>query len=100
MGTLRRQHDAEFKRNAVLLCERPDKKVSQVAGNLGVGESLLRKWLKQYKELGDRAFPGKGHLALTPDEERIRQLEKENRDLKIERDILKKATAIFSREPR
>ncbi len=46
---------------------------------------------------GQQAFPGKGHL--TEDEELIRQLKRENEVLRQERDILKKAVAIFSSSP-
>jgi transposase len=58
----------------------------------------LSRWKKKYGEDGEKAFPGRGRL--TPRDERIQQLEQENEILRQERDILKKAVAIFSRPSR
>ena len=52
------------------------------------------------RERGELAFPGNGKIALTQDQERIRELEKELKDTEMERDILKKAMAIFSSAPK
>jgi transposase len=52
---------------------------------------------KQYSDKPQEAFPGTGHL--TSEAEMIRQLKRENERLKMERDILKKAMAIFSKDP-
>jgi len=58
---------------------------------------LLYQWRQQYRNQGEIAFPGQGNLALTPDQKRIRELEKKLKDTEMEREILKKAMAIFSR---
>ena len=63
-------------------------------GDLGVGAGCLSRWKRKLAEEGENAFPGHGRLA--PDQERMRQLERENEILRQERDILKKAVAIFS----
>jgi transposase len=101
MGEPRRHYDEEFKRNAVELSYKSGKTVSQVADDLGIHITLLAKWRKQQKIYGDRAFPGTGKLRRGNDkEEEIRRLKKELADVREERDILKKAMAIFSRTPK
>ncbi len=52
------------------------------------------------KKDGNLAFPGNGIEALTPDQKRIRELEKKLKDVEIDREILKKALAIFSKAPK
>ncbi len=93
----RRKYDSEFKRNAVLLTEEPDRTVREVAESLGISADLLYQWRKRYRQQGDLAFPGNGKVALTPEQQRIQELEKRLKDAEMERDILKKAMAIFSR---
>jgi transposase-like protein len=101
MGTEgRRKFDSEFKRSAVLLTEEPGRKIAEVARNLGIHENVLYRWKKEKRKLGQIAFPGHGRMALTPDQERIQQLEKQLADATLERDILKKAVAIFSKTPK
>ena len=94
----RRKFDQDFKRNAVLLCSEPGRSVTGVAENLGIGKDLLYRWRREYhRASGQYVFPGNGVEALTPNQKRIRELEKKLRDTEMERDILKKAMAIFSR---
>lgn len=93
----RRKYDSDFKRNAVLLTEDPDRTVREVAESLGISADLLYQWRKRYRQQGDLAFPGNGKVALTPEQQRIQELEKRLKDAEMERDILKKAMAIFSR---
>ncbi len=96
----RRQYDPEFKHNAVQLSEEPNRTVVSVARRLGIPESLLHKWRKAFKTKGTQAFPGNGKEALTSEQKRIRELEKHLRDAEMERDILKKALGIFSKQPK
>ena len=94
----RRKYDRDFKRNAVLLCTEPGRSVSEVAEKLGIGKDLLYRWRREYHQAnGQYVFPGNGIEGLTPEQQRIRELEKKLRDTEMERDILKKAMAIFSR---
>jgi transposase len=58
----------------------------------------LRRWRQEYDEDILHAFPGMGHLK--PHEEEMRRLKRELEDIKEERDILKKALAIFSKHPK
>jgi len=93
----RRKYDSDFKRNAVLLSEEPGRTVPEVAENLGINSDLIYRWRRQMRESGELAFPGHGKMALTQEQKRIRELEKKLKDTEMERDILKKAMAIFSR---
>ncbi len=96
-GQHRRKYDSEFKRNAVLLTEEPGRSVRDVADSLGINPDLIYQWRKTLRKHGEIAFPGNGIPVLTEDQKRIRELEKQLRDAEMERDILKKAMAIFSR---
>ncbi len=96
----RRKYDSDFKRNAVLLSEEEGRAVVQVAQNLGIRKDLLYRWRKEYSLRHELAFPGNGRESLSRQEQRIRDLEKELQDTRMERDILKKAMAIFSKAPK
>lgn len=95
----RRQYTKAFKTEAVEFALHSTKLMVEIAGDLGIHPELLYRWKSEYKANKGNAFPGSGHLS-DPEEERIRRLERENRSLQEERDILKKALAIFSRTPR
>jgi transposase len=92
-----RKYDKDFVIQAVKLVVDEGRKAREVASSLGVHENMLHKWKKQYLQDPMNAFPGKGHLKAQDAEiSRLRQeLERATRD----RDILKKAVAIFSKMP-
>lgn len=94
----RRKFTEEFKRQAVAMIVDQGLSVTEVSRDLDVGVSLLRKWKQQVEAEGEQAFPGNGKLS--PEQEELRRLREENRQLKMERDILKKATAFFAKESR
>jgi transposase len=96
--TKNRKYTREFKIEAVRLLERTGKSQAEIADELGVPQSNITRWKQKYAEDGEGAFPGHGRL--TPEKERIRQLERENKILRQERDILKKAITIFSQPSR
>ncbi|USE39617.1 IS3 family transposase [Endozoicomonas sp. SCSIO W0465] len=73
--------------------------VTEVARSLGINDGNLRRWIREQDEKKEMSFPGKGQQALTPDQQRIKELEAENRQLKMEQEILKKATAFFGERP-
>jgi transposase-like protein len=100
MSVQRRKYDSDFKRNAVQLTEESDRSVKEVAENLGINKDLLYRWRREQHSRREGAFPGRGKEALTDQEKRIRDLEKKLKDAEMERDILKKAMAIFSRAPK
>ena len=96
MGS-RRRYDREFKLEALRLVA-GGKRATEVARDLGVHVNLIYCWQKQLADDPEYAFPGHGKLK--PQEEQLRRLERELADVKEERDILKKALAIFSKRPR
>lgn len=100
MSVQRRRYDSDFKRNAVRLSEERDRSVKEVADNLGISPDLLYKWRSELRAKEELAFPGNGREGLTDQEKRIRELEKKLKNAEMERDILKKAMAIFSRAPK
>ncbi len=99
MEGIRRQYSEEFKKDAVSHSLTSEKTVEEVARDLGIAHSNLRRWRAQYSKNGELAFPGKGKQRLTPQEEEIRRLKKELYEVQQERDILKKALAIFTKKP-
>ncbi len=92
----RRRFTKEFKIEAVQLAHKRDRQVTDVANNLGIQANMLHRWIKELDNDPNYSFPGNGNLK-TPDEE-IRQLQRKLRDAEEERDILKKALAIFSKK--
>jgi len=94
----RRRFDAQFKLDALRLIEESDRKITDIAKELGIRPELLYRWRSEHSADPQDAFPGKGHLK--PEQERLRQLEQELARVKQERDILKKALAYFSRNER
>ena len=95
MKKIRRKYTREFKLEALRLLETSGKSAAQIERDLGIGSGNLYRWKRKLAEKGDYAFPGHGRL--DPEQDRIRQLEREVEILRQERDILKKAVAIFSR---
>jgi len=90
---VRRKYDKQFKIDAVQLWESSGKPVAEIARNLGIHPNNLYKWKDELSEHKEKAFPGQGN----PRDEELAKLRKENADIKLERDILKKALAIFSK---
>jgi transposase len=97
-GSGRRKYDRQFKEEAVKLVTEGGRQVTEVARSLGIHENLLHTWKRKQTEDPADSFPGKGHLK--PRDEEIRRLQKENAHLKEDREILKKALAIFSKHPK
>jgi transposase len=92
----RRVYTPEFKLAAVKLVTEQGRSVAEAARSLGITEKILRRWKLALKSKGSDAFPGHGNPPAA--EAEIRRLQEENRRLRAERDILKKATALFARE--
>lgn len=95
LGKKRRSYDSEFKREAVKLVLEGGRVASEVAKGLGISDNVIYRWIKQYREDPENAFPGKGKLK--PEDEELRRLRRELADVKEERDILKKVVNIFSK---
>ena len=93
----RRRFSKEFKTEAVLMVVEQGRDLYDVAEALEIRPDMLRKWKHKLEQDGGDAFPGSGRLK--PEDEELRRLRREVARLRMERDILKKAVAIFS-EPR
>jgi transposase len=91
----RRKFDKEFKLQAVKMVLEEHLPVYEVARRLNISETQLHTWKQTYKESGPDSFPGKGHQSAEAEE--LRKLKKRLADAEEERDILKKALAIFSK---
>jgi transposase-like protein len=96
MSDIRKKYTKEFKLEAVRLLESGNKSGHEIEHDLGIGGGQIYRWRKQLTNDGERAFPGNGKSR----DEELAALRKENKELREERDILRKATAIFSRLPR
>jgi len=97
-GVARKEYTPEFKREAVALVIEQGYTLVGAARNLGIKRDMLRRWKREVGQDGGVAFPGKGHQ--TPEQAELHRLQEENRRLRLERDILKKATAFFASESR
>ncbi len=91
----RRSFSDEYKAEVVELCRTSDKTITEVAGDLGLTVSAVRRWVAQ-ADIDAGRRPG-----MTSEEHaELVQLRKENRVLREERDILKRATVFFAKETR
>ena len=93
MGDKRTKYTKEFKLEAVRMLEAGEKNGRQIEKDLGIGSGQVYRWRKELQAAGERAFPGNG----TPRDEELVRLRKEVATLREERDILRKAVAIFSK---
>ncbi len=100
VGGTRRKYTEEFKREAVALTYSPGKTIRKIANDLGINISMLGSWRSEIKRLDNRAFLGHGIQKLTTSEEENLKLKRKLAVITEERDILKKAVAIFSKQPR
>ena len=94
MRRTRRTYTREFKIEAVRQFQQGNRRVSELARELEIDRKQLKRWADQFEQEQEEAFPGKGHLK--PQDEEVRRLKRENERLREEREILKKALAIFS----
>ncbi len=95
MAIRRQRFDKQFKLDALCLIQDSDRPLAEIARELGVHPNVLYRWRNQLLADPDQAFPGKGKLK--PEDEELRRLRRELDIVKEERDILKKALAVFSR---
>lgn len=96
MAKVQKTYTREFKEEAVRLAQTSGKPIAQIARELGISDTAIHGWRKELTEHGNDAFPGKGHQSEL--EEEIRRLKRDLERVQQERDILKKAVGIFSRE--
>jgi transposase len=89
------KYTAEYRRDAVALVRNSGEPVKKVARDLGINAETLRNWVNQDKV--DRGDGKPGELT-SEEKEELRRLRRENAELRIEREILKKAAAFFAKE--
>ena len=87
-----KRFDRDFKISAVRMVTEGGHKAAEVARSLGIHQNQIYNWKKKFSDQGDKAFPGKGHLT------ELAALRRQLRDVEMERDILKKAVGIFSKQ--
>ena len=92
----KKQFNTSLKLEVVRMIKEQGQSVRQVSHSMDIGPTAIRRWVVQY-EAEQGGQPGIGN-PLTPEQQRIRQLEQENRSLRMDVDILKKASAFFARE--
>ena len=88
----RRNYTEDFKRDAVALVTEQGYKPSEAARSLGIGDNLIRRWKREFEEEASGTQLG------TDEREELKRLRKENRMLRMEKEILKKASAYFAKE--
>ena len=92
-----RRYDPDFKREAVRMVVEDGLGIREVERNLGITYGVLKGWIQKHRDHQDAAFVGS--ISPISPEAQLKQLRKENDQLRRERDILKKAVAIFSTDP-
>ena len=95
MGKVRKRYSKEFKLEAVKLLTEQGYTYTRASEALGIAPAMLNRWKRELKLKGEGVFPGNGKLGGL--EETLAKLQEENRQLREEREILKKATAFFAR---
>ena len=93
MSVKRTKYDEEFKKNAVKLSYVSTKSIKEVAEDLGISESMLYRWRRRFTCQGDKT-------KTATLEEELKELRLENAELRMERDMLKKAAAYFAKQQR
>lgn len=88
-----RKFTPEYREEAVKLVIESQRPIAEVARELGVNEGTLGNWVNKYR----RENPVSEELSL-PDRAKLRELERENRDLRLQNEFLKKAAAYFAKE--
>lgn len=92
----RRKFDRSYKLKAVELSYQRTN-IKELADELGVRVELIYRWRGEFASRKEASFPGNGKVGLTEAESEIVRLKKELEEMRMERDILKKAVGIFSR---
>ena len=93
----RKSYSKEFKINALRMVIEEGRVAAEVARDLGISVNMIYSWKRKHLDDREESFPGHGKMKEADDY--IRKLERENKRLKDERDILKKAAIFFAQEP-
>ena len=96
----RKSYSKEEKLEIVKLSLADNESIKSISSRFEVSETTIYSWRNKYLKNGDNSFPGKGNKMMSDSERKIYELEQELRETRLERDILKKAVGIFSRNDR
>lgn len=91
----RRKFTPEFRAEAVALCRSGDRSITRVAEDLDLTETSLREWVKRAEVDAGRGAPGE---LTTSERDELTRLRRENKQLRLEREILKSAATFFAKE--
>lgn len=97
MTQRRKRYDKQFKVAAARVVPSGEMRVVDLAKELGIKDSTLRRWAQEYEEMGDAAFPGNGSPKANEDYE-IVKLRKKVEELERENDLLKNFRAFLSQD--
>lgn len=93
----RKRYDKQFKISAAKVVLSGEMRVTDLAKELGIKDSTLRRWAQEYEEMGDAAFPGNGSPKINKDYEIIK-LKKKVEELELENELLKNFRAFLSQD--
>jgi len=91
-----KQYEPEYKLEICKTVDSGGVTVSEMSRRTGIKENTLYGWMKRYSANRDKPFVGKGHIL--PENEELARLRRENKDLREETEILKKAAAYFAKD--
>ena len=94
----RRSFTREFKFEAVKRSGEPDRSAASVARELGITLNMMYRWRKEVQALSEQAFPGMGRPIDPTANDELKRLRKQNIELRMERDILKKTLVFFAKD--
>jgi len=100
MSKPRKKYTKSEKLEVVKLSLEEDQSVKELAERFEISENTVYNWRSKYTKHKEAAFPGKGNKTMTDSEREIARLKKELKEAQLERDILKKAVGIFSKNDR
>ena len=92
----KKKYSKEFKLDAISLVKDQGYTFTEAGKSLGIDRQLISRWVKEESIEGDESFRGQGKL--TAEQLEIRRLKEENKRLKMEKEILKKAAVFFAQE--